>query len=323
MTDLDDDIRRWLELAGPRAAVPEERTARVREAVHAAWQDAVRQRVRRRRMAIGLAGLSAAAAVVLAVLLRPQVPGTPPVVTAARLVSISGSMSRADGLPLIPGDSITTGMSLQVASGGLATLALVDGGEVRLDSGTTIAFDAARALAIDRGAVYVDSGGGSTGRTAPVRVRTPVGTITDIGTRFEVRLENDEWHVRVRDGSVRFESARIRHDGYAGRELVIQPDGSVNERAVLPYGPGWRWATLAAPPFRVEGSTLAAFLAWVTAEGGRPVRFADAALERAMAGTVLHGSIEGLTTDEALTVALTTCGLAHRVEGDRILVFKP
>lgn len=323
MTNPDDDIRRWLDLARPRPAVAAERTDRVREAVHAAWRDAVKHRLVRRRVMLGLAGLSAAAAFVLAVLLRAPTPAPPPTMTAARLLSTTGAITRADGSPLGVGDSIPTGVSVRVAPAGLATLALVDGGEVRLDHGTMIVFDAARSLAIDRGAIYVDSGAAANSQTPPIHVRTSVGIVSDVGTRFEVRLEGGEWHVRVRDGAVRFEGTRARRDAHAGRELVVRSDGSVDERAVLPYAASWRWATLAAPPFRVEGATLAAFLSWAAAEGGRQVQFADRTLERAMAATALHGSIEGLTTDEALDAVLTTCGLAHRVEGDRIIVFKP
>jgi hypothetical protein len=35
---------------------------------------------------------------------------------------------------------------------------------------------------------------------------------------------------------------------------------------------------------------------------------------------VVHGSVEGLTVEEALATVLPSCGLRHRVEGDRILL---
>jgi hypothetical protein len=85
-------------------------------------------------------------------------------------------------------------------------------------------------------------------------------------------------------------------------------------------GPQWDWILEAAPPFELDGSTLAAFLAWVEREDGRPVRFADPALEARAATTILHGSAAGLRPDQALAAILPTCGLRHRIEGETFLI---
>jgi len=73
-------------------------------------------------------------------------------------------------------------------------------------------------------------------------------------------------------------------------------------------------------PPQLEGRPLTEFLAWAEREGGRPIRFADPALERANAATIVYGAIERLTVDEALDVVLPSCGLARRNDGDVITI---
>ena len=88
-------------------------------------------------------------------------------------------------------------------------------------------------------------------------------------------------------------------------------------------GTEWAWIVRAAPPFQVEGKTLAAFLDWVTRESGRRIEFADDRIRRSSTGTILHGSIDGLTTEEALEVILPACGLTHRIKSERVIVSRP
>jgi ferric-dicitrate binding protein FerR (iron transport regulator) len=171
-------------------------------------------------------------------------------------------------------------------------------------------------LRIDRGAVYIDSGNGG----APVIVRTPVGVVRDVGTQFEVGLANGVWRVRVRAGSIRYESGGAQHAAAAGRELLVHPDGSLVTRPAPTYGADWDWVARAGPAFRVEGQTLAAFLDWVSRESGRRIAFADERLRRDSSSTILHGSIDGLTAEEALGVILPACGLTHRIDARRVTI---
>jgi len=70
----------------------------------------------------------------------------------------------------------------------------------------------------------------------------------------------------------------------------------------------------AAPRFELEGKSLGSFLDWIENEGGWTVAFASAALERSARSTVLHGSVEDMSTTEALEAILPTCGLVPRVD---------
>jgi len=143
--------------------------------------------------------------------------------------------------------------------------------------------------------------------------------IRDVGTRYEVRLSDQELRVRVRDGRVEVVSAFGMREADRGGQLRVTSSGILSGRAST-SGADWDWIVRATPPPQLEGRPLPEFLAWAEREGGRPIRFADPALERANAATIVYGAIEHLTVEEALDVVLPSCGLARRNDGDVITI---
>jgi ferric-dicitrate binding protein FerR (iron transport regulator) len=143
--------------------------------------------------------------------------------------------------------------------------------------------------------------------------------IRDIGTRYEVRLSDQELRVRVRDGRVEVSNAFGRRDADRGGQLRVTSSGILAGLAST-SGADWDWIVRAIPPPQLAGRPLPEFLAWAEREGGRPIRFADPALERANAATIVYGAIERLTVEEALDVVLPSCGLARRNDGDVITI---
>lgn len=315
-----DAVERLLRLAAPRETVGAARRDRVRAAVHDAWRESLQQRVRRRWLAIGLTA-AAAAAVVAAVILRPSPapPDTP--VAVARLIATTGGADivGSSGRTVASGETLTAGSAVLTPPGTVAMLALEGGGELRVNAGTSIHLLAPRHVAVDRGQIYVDSGS-SAGR-APLTIRTPAGVVRDIGTRFDVLVQGENVRVRVRDGAVRLESARRADQAGAGQELSAESNGVVSIRTATTIGRDWDWI-LGVTRFTLEGATLRRFLNWVETEGGRQVEFGDARLEAAVGTTVLHGSIEGLTIEQALDAILPTCGLSHRLAGNRVVLVR-
>ena len=103
---------------------------------------------------------------------------------------------------LRPGTGITT-------HGGRAAIVLANGVELRLDSDTAITVDTERSMSLTRGAVYLDSSN-RTGPPEAVAIVARGTVIRDIGTRYEVRLSDQELRVRVRDGRVEVVE-RLRH----------------------------------------------------------------------------------------------------------------
>jgi ferric-dicitrate binding protein FerR (iron transport regulator) len=143
--------------------------------------------------------------------------------------------------------------------------------------------------------------------------------IRNIGTRYEVRLSDAELRVRVRDGRVEVSSAFGMREADGGNQLRVTESGILSGPAST-SGADWEWIVRAARPPQLEGRPLTEFLAWAEREGGRPIRFADRALERANAATIVYGTIDRLTVEEALDVVLASCGLARRTDEDVITI---
>jgi hypothetical protein len=329
----EEIVRGLLEMAGPRPPLPQEDLDAIAEAARSAWRTQVRQRAayRPRRAAV----LALAAALIVAVGLvwwwvsrAPRGSAGVPPPTVARVEAVTGPVqleaegqeSRAitKGEPIPPGALLSSG-------DGRAALRLAGGATVRLDTETRLRFASAAVLALERGAVYVDTGSGSQPRT-PLEVRTPLGVARDVGTRFAVRIvdaERTALLVRVRDGAVLTEQRGRAYRTRAGEELVLHHDGRSERREVTAHGPAWEWVLEASPGFDIEGRTLREFLDWVSRETGWRVRYADVGLADSTAKIVLHGSIGDLRADRAPFAVLPGAGLEGKLEDGTLVVRIP
>jgi ferric-dicitrate binding protein FerR (iron transport regulator) len=198
-----------------------------------------------------------------------------------------------------------------------AAVRAIDGTSIRLDRGARARLMSATAIELVAGSIYISTVEASRG----FEVRTPLGVVHDVGTQFEVRVENEAVRVRVRRGMV-----EIRRNGSvvparAGVETTVTPNG-VDTRNVPPYGPDWEWMSSVAPPIDIEGRPLQEYLNRVTREEGWTLRYENAAVAAAAARIALHGTMKGLKTDEALGVALATSGLQYKLEQGELLVLK-
>ena len=318
--DPDAVLRELLRQPRP-SAVDAARAARVRPAVHAAWKDATAgRRSWKRTFALAAAAvLVLAGALTLVNWLRERgAPQTSAPLASTRFVT-SEVVIHYDGQArggrvgeeLAPGTRITT-------NGGRAAIVLTNGVELRLDSNTALTLDTERSMSLTSGALYLDSSN-RTGAPETVAIVARGTVIRDIGTRYEVRLSNQELRVRVRDGRVEVLSAFGMREADRGGELSVTSSGILAGRAPT-AGADWDWIVRASRPPQLEGRPLPEFLAWAEREGGREIRFADPALEQANRATIVYGSIERLTVDEALDVVLPSCGLARHTEGDVITI---
>jgi hypothetical protein len=73
-------------------------------------------------------------------------------------------------------------------------------------------------------------------------------------------------------------------------------------------------------PFVLEGATVSAFLEWVSREQGWRWEYADSAARRIAERAVLHGTIDGLSPEEAVRAVLPALALTSRRDGDRLIV---
>jgi ferric-dicitrate binding protein FerR (iron transport regulator) len=318
--DPDAAVRDLLRQPRP-ATVDAARAARVRRAVHAAWRDtADSTRTWRRFVAIAAAAvLVVAIGLTMVNRLRERGAGQVADPIASTLFVTSEVVFQHDGQAQAGriGEGLRQGTRI-TTYGGHAAIALANGVELRIDSNTDITLEAEASMSLARGAVYLDS----SRRTAPpasVAIAARGTVIRNIGTRYEVRLSDQELRVRVRDGRVEVSSPFGMRETDRGGQLRVTSSGIVSERAST-SGADWDWIVRAIPPPQLEGRPLPEFLAWAEREGGRPIRFADPALERANAATIVYGAIDSLTVEEALDVVLPSCGLARHTDGDVITI---
>ena len=175
------------------------------------------------------------------------------------------------------------------------------GVSLRLAADARVHFASDDALVLERGTIYFD------GRHARREVRTPFGSIRDVGTQFEARLAPDSLRIRVREGRVEFNGGTID----AGTELVAYRDGPVERRAIARGD--WTWAENAAPPIRLEGLTLRDVVLRVAREKGLTVD------EVPNGDARLHGDVP-LSPSEALEAATAASGVAWSVRDERLIL---
>ncbi len=288
-----------------------------------ALAESPRRRRRLGQIAGGVAML-AAAAVLGAAFLRPPeaiLPQPAAVVELSRgavsVLPAGAGREPSRPLTLHAGEAVRPGALIETRRAGgdaaRAALRLAGGQSMRLDTGTRVRLASSSSLVLEQGAVYLDSAAGDA-----VEVRTTLGVVRDIGTRFEVRLMSDAsgepvLRVRVRDGRVVLEARGASHEAGAGVELALRGDGTLTRAAVPVHGPPWEWTLEAAPVPDLEGQRLAAFLDWLTREGGWSLQLAGAGTAEAVASTVLHGDARNLTPEQAAAMVLHGSGLGYRL----------
>ncbi|HEX5714674.1 MAG TPA: FecR family protein [Thermoanaerobaculia bacterium] len=292
----EEQVRHLLEEAGPRPEVPPEDLAKIKAAFRAEWQEHVRQR-RSPDRRLWLLAASIVAALALGWWLWP---------------SPAGPVARAES-----GMRETVSAGAKVETGDSpAAFRLAGGSSLRLDAESRVRLVSASEIRLERGAVYLDSEG-----TGTVAVHTPLGTVRELGTQFEVRLLGSAVRVRVREGAVSLDGNGTAYKVEAGTELVLHDSGSVTGGRIAAYGPPWSWVLKAAPPLRIEGLTLEEVLERVARETGWTVRFEDPRVAASADEIVVHGDVGHLTPDQALEVVLPGAGLDHRVV-DGVLILK-
>lgn len=309
----DDQIATLLRLAGRRPAVEQDRAARVRNAVHEAWQEQTAGRSRRR-------WLSAAAAVVVLLMAgviafrasRTTVTPAPSAIVAT-VEAYEGAVAARQGEAssiINVGSPLRPDQILETADGASASLRWGKA-TLRVDGGSMVRFESPRAVTLQKGAVYF--AGGHTG----VVINTPFGQIHDIGTQFEVRLAADFVRVRVREGRVELDRNGVKAVAEAGTELSAHASGAVARRAIPPFGEEWAWIARAAPPVALEGQRLNQIIESIAAEKGLTVAWS----KDVPRNVELHGSTP-LSVDEALVAALSATGLESRVDGATLFIDK-
>jgi ferric-dicitrate binding protein FerR (iron transport regulator) len=170
--------------------------------------------------------------------------------------------------------------------------------------------------------MYADTGS----RIAPdaLRIDTPLGSIHDVGTVFEVKASSEAVRVRVREGLVRLEISRAPAalEGHDGEEIDVGRNGEVRRYTFSRHDSEWNWAEALAVTPDIEGRPLLQFLTWVAHETGRQLMFDEPATEAQARAVTLHGKAANLPPLEALDLLLSTTDLEYVLPSEQVIFIR-
>jgi ferric-dicitrate binding protein FerR (iron transport regulator) len=319
----DAELRELLRAAGARPQPPTEVTDEVRAAVAAEWRDLVASRRPQRRAAPWLAAASVAVLAVGAWLAmnRPDAPGAVVAIVArlagpaeVRHEAATSWQSLASGAELRAGDRVRT------LGDGRAALRRADGLEIRLDVGTTLAIADDDLARLETGRVYVDAGVAGS-RSGELVLETPIGSVRHLGTQYAVALAPAALEVAVREGRVTIDRRGNDAVASAGESVTVRADGRIERAALAPHDAAWYWAESTAPAFAIDGRTLDEFLVWAARETGRQLVYVSREVAQEAEQTVLKGSVDDLSPQQAITAVLATAPtLEARIAGAQLRI---
>jgi len=311
-SDEEHQLRQLFSWAAPREAPPAVDEAELRRAVFAEWDALTGRRMVWRRAAVAVAAAAVFASAAVLLLRAGSGPG-PMVATVER---VQGNVE-IGGVRVAVGDAVPSGAEIETRSGRVA-LRLEGGGTLRLATQTSLTLTANAAAELDAGELYFDSEDAALAQH--FEVRTSFGTVRDVGTQFVARLEAERLEVGVRDGRVAIARDRETVEARSGERLLIpRAAAGVRRETLEKFGSAWAWVEALAPPFDIDGRKLIDFLAWMSAQTGREIVFADSASERIARTTVLNGSID-LEPMAKLKAVLALADLEYALDGERIVI---
>ena len=317
----DPAIAALLQRVGARPRPGDAVARQVQDAVEAEWRELVAARRSRHTRTRWLAAAASVAAVAVgAWLVWPAARVAP--VTVATLGPVVGEVELRDGdgpwRTVATGGAVTSESTLRTGRGGLAAVAMANGVQVRLDSGTQLAMNERGSARLVGGAVYVDAGS-ARDQGQPFVVDTPVGSVTHLGTQYVARLDGRTLDVAVREGRVELRDGGQAFVAGAGERLTVRGT-EVARGTISPTAPQWDWIGDVTPPYSIEGRTVAEFLTWAGRETGRSVVFATPADATLAERVTLSGTVEGLPPRQAVDAVLATTSLAATYADGRIEV---
>ena len=298
----DADIAALLARIGKRSDPPSDLRNRVLQASHVELQ----RTLRRRRSRVGaLAAIAATLLVVVSITFYSRMPDGGPAI---------GWVAEASGDASLMSGAVRQGAEVSTSRGYLRIM-LYSGISVRLDEGTHVEFGADDTLNLKVGRLYVDSAGAPT-----ILVETPRGSITDIGTQFEVVVDVDRLAVTVREGSVIYsnggtETALHANSGWG--DLLVASSAGLRQSTRATTDQEWDW-TLSTSTGLGRRNTVAAIVNWIARERGFEVEW-DSESTQVAASSISKATI---VTPESLREPridvlelLSTTSFDYRIDG--------
>ena len=295
-----------------RNATAEPNGDRVYAKVHKSWRrDSLRSLVLRWVVPMGVAATAIIATFMVS---EPQLIPVQAVASVAHVVGDGPLSSKySEGASVHLGEVINTG-----PEEGLSLL-LARSESLRIDANTQIRVDAADRFTLLAGRVYVDTGQ-FVYRNGGLKIDTDFGLVTDVGTQFSVAATDTGLDVAVREGRVDVRDESVTYAARMGERLKLVPGQAAELAELNPHDDYWNWINELTPTYDMTNKSLLDFLKWAARETGRELRFETNASRMFAMRTDIHGSVDGLTPEEALEAILLTTTVRYRIEDAQIII---
>ena len=317
-----DPLEKIFLLVGRRKPVDPERAEVIEQKTRERWQNMLaHRRVARKRRTLKIlgGGIAVAASFVAAgIFMTRLTTEIPAVATVVKVLGMPETGSRGQAMTALhEGTLLRAGSVLETSQEDGISLHLTSGHKLRLASASRIRIEL-DAVVLDSGAVYIDSGGD--GRATRFEVRSRVATLRELGTQYMAILIDDSLEVSVREGAVRVSQGNHVETAFAGEIWQLDATGRTQKSNIPEYGDHWAWITALASVPDLEEMSLSEFLHWVAREQGWQLEFATSELAHIAAAVELHGSIQGLTHEDALAVVMTSTGWRYTLEDGALTI---
>jgi len=175
-------------------------------------------------------------------------------------------------------------------------------------------------MILRRGMVYVDRADQHWRMRPHLRIPTPFGTLSDLGTQFVAQVDSDRLIVGVRQGSIvvisQTHARRVSAGNRSAAIARIDTSGRIRTVRAQSFGGLWSWVPMVSRGFVAAGHSVGSYLRWLGREHGYTVRFNDAGSEVRANALHLRGdlNLEGLSIAAAAALISDTTNLDVRLD---------
>jgi ferric-dicitrate binding protein FerR (iron transport regulator) len=295
-----------------RKSAVEPKADKVYKEVHKTWRrESLRGKILRWLLP---AGVAATAIFAMLMVLPPEPPAVQVAGTISRVIG-SGQLSSEHP----EGSTVTVGEIIATESDEGVSLLLARSESLRIDENTQVRVDAVDQFTLISGRVYADTGQ-FVYRDGGLKINTDFGLVTDVGTQFSVATTDRVLDVAVREGRVDVRNESHSYAARMGQRLTVSQGQAPELIELEPHDVYWNWIVDLTPVFDMTNKSLLDFLRWAARETGRELQFESDESRMFAMRTDVHGSVDGLTPDEALQAILATTTVRYRIEDDRIVI---
>ena len=340
----DQNLARWIRAAAPIGKPSAERREAAFKAVHDEWQAALKAGDRTGDGAADESktysappsqrrgwSLAIAASLVLAISVLSPLMFTQPIVAQVADVRGSGGYIKSSGIqawwgarrPLTQGEVLKEGESIQTDAATFVRISVNNDVSVRVAGNTQLRLSKPNRFDLTNGDLYIESAPGSDTPETPLTIRTALGDVAHLGTRYLVSQREGNLQVFVREGLVKLDTQKgERHLAAEGQGLQVRAMSSTPAlSAIDAFDPAFAWLAEIPAPLSQGPLSLDVFFEWYEIETGKPLSLQGSDSLAAPEQVMLRGNVQGLSPDKALDVVALSSDLRVERQKNSILVY--